>query len=207
MPKSLPVENAESMVRVIRGQRVMLDSDLAGFYGVETKRLLEQVRRNKHRFPEDFAFLLNNEEFATLRSQIATSKTASEARGGRRTNPWVFTEHGAVMLASVLNSAVAIAASVQIVRAFVNMNNVLSANDLVGKLLDIEKRLSGHDDDIAMILNVIRQLAAPSQPARQPKEIGFHTLREDAEGPADLAKLPKKQVRYAAPKRTRKEKK
>jgi hypothetical protein len=195
------------MVRMIRGQRVMLDSDLAGFYGVETKRLLEQVRRNKHRFPDDFAFMLNNEEFATLRSQIATSKTASEARGGRRTNPWVFTEHGAVMLASVLNSAVAIAASVQIVRAFVNMNNALSASDLVGKLVDLEKRLSGHDDDIAAILNVIRQLAAPQQPQRAPKEIGFHTLREDAEECPELAKMPRKVVRYNSPKRTRKEKK
>ncbi len=207
MPKSLPVENAESMVHVIRGQRVMLDSDLAGFYGVETKRLLEQVRRNKHRFPEDFAFVLHNEEVASLRSQIATTKTRVEGRGGRRTNPWVFTEHGAVMLASVLNSAVAIAASVQIVRAFVNMNNTLSANDLVGKLVDIEKRLTGHDSDIAAILNIIRQLAAPPQPARQQKEIGFHTLREDADGCPDLENLPKKEVRYTVPKRTRKEKK
>ena len=206
MPNSLPVENAESMVHVIRGQRVMLDSDLAGFYGVETKRLLEQVRRNKHRFPEDFAFILDNEEVAFLRSQIATTKTRIDGRGGRRTNPWVFTEHGAVMLASILNSAVAIAASVQIVRAFVHMNNTLSANDLVGKLADIEKRLSGHDGDIAKILNIIRQLAAPSYPAQTNREIGFH-MREDAEGCPDLANLPRKSVRYTAPKRTRKEKK
>lgn len=110
------------------------------------------------------------------------------------------------MLASVLNSAVAIAASVQIVRAFVNMNNTLSANDLVGKLVDIEKRLTGHDSDIAAILNIIRQLAAPAQPPRQHKEIGFHTLREDSEGCSDLISLPKKEVRYTVPKRIRKEK-
>ena len=98
MSKVVPVEKVENAILTVRGMRVMLDSDLAAFYGVETKRLLEQVRRNKHRFPKDFAFHLEAQEFAILRSQFATSSL----HGGRRTLPWVFTEHGVVMLASVV---------------------------------------------------------------------------------------------------------
>ena len=204
MPKALPIEDAETLVRVIRGQRVMLDSDLAGFYGVATKRLLEQVRRNTHRFPDDFAFRLEPQELANLRSQIATSSL----HGGRRTMPWVFTEHGAVMLASVLNSAVAIAASVEIVRAFVKMRNALSASDLVAKLTDIEKRITGQDKDISALFGALRQLL--ETPRKDRGEIGFHTLHEDEPGASrsDFAKMPHRKIRYSdlAPKRTRKKK-
>ncbi|MEO6750215.1 MAG: ORF6N domain-containing protein [Chthoniobacteraceae bacterium] len=204
MPKALPIETAETLVRMIRGHRVMLDSDLAGFYGVETKRLLEQVRRNIHRFPDDFAFRLEPQELANLRSQIATSSL----HGGRRTMPWVFTEHGAVMLASVLNSAVAIAASVEIVRAFVKMRNALSASDLVAKLTDIEKRITGHNKDISALFGALRQLL--ETPSKDRGEIGFHTLREDEPGTSrsDFAKTPHRKVRYTdlVPKRTRKKK-
>ena len=191
MPKALPIETAETLVRVIRGHRVMLDSDLAGFYGVATKRLLEQVRRNIHRFPDDFAFHLDPQELANLRSQIATSSL----HGGRRTMPWVFTEHGAVMLASVLNSAVAISASVEIVRAFVKMRDALSASDLVTKLTDIEKRIAGHDKDISTLFGALRQLL--ETPRKNRGEIGYHTLRED-ETSSDVARPPRREVRYTA---------
>jgi hypothetical protein len=197
MSKALPIENAEALVHIIRGQRVMLDSDLAGFYGVTTKRLLEQVRRNIHRFPDDFAFHLDTEELAALRSQFATSNIG---RGGRRTRPWVFTEHGAVMLASILNSAVAITASVEIVRAFVRMRNVLSASDLVAKLVDIEKRIGAHDSDIATLFGALRQLL--ESPKTGHGEIGFHTLRED-ETTSDTTLPPRRAVRYTTKRRTR----
>jgi len=196
MSNALPIENAEELVHVMRGQRVMLDSDLAGFYGVPTKRLLEQVRRNIHRFPDDFAFRLRPQEFANLRSQNATSSS----HGGRRTMPWVFTEHGAVMLASVLNSAVAIAASVEIVRVFVRMRDVLSASDLVAKLVDIEKRIGAHDSDIATLFGALRQLL--QSPDTEKGEIGFHTLRED-ETTSDATLPPRRRVSYPAKRRTR----
>lgn len=180
-----------------RGESVMLDSDLAILYGVETRVFNQAIARNVHRFPADFAFQLQRKEFTNLMSQIVTSSS----HGGRRKLPWVFTEHGAVMLASVLNSAVAIAASVEIVRAFVKMRDALSASDLVTKLTDIEKRISGHDKDISSLFGALRQLL--ETPRKERGEIGYHTLREDATS-ADLASLPRRQVRYAAPRRTRK---
>jgi hypothetical protein len=111
----VPVDRVVSIIHVIRGQRVMLDADLAARYGVTTKRLNEQARRNRDRFPEDFMFQLTVREAGLLRSQIATSKPG---RGGRRFRAHAFTEHGAVMLASVLNTPIAVAASLQVVRAF-----------------------------------------------------------------------------------------
>ena len=192
MPETLTIESVESAIYHIGGVRVMLDSDLAKFYGVPTKVLNQAVRRNKHRFPVDFAFQLTAEDFANLRSQFVTS---SSPHGGRRFLPWVFTEHGAVMLASVINSAAAISASVQIVRAFVKMHKTLSAPDLSTKLMEIEMRLGGHDADITTLLDIVRQMAAEPQPDNHRREIGFHTLREE---PATYG---------AKPKRTRKEKK
>ncbi|MEO6785140.1 MAG: ORF6N domain-containing protein [Chthoniobacteraceae bacterium] len=200
MPKALPIESAETLVRVIRGERVMLDSDLAGFYGVATKILNQAVRRNRHRFPEDFAFQLRPQELANLRSQSVTSSL----HGGRRTMPWVFTEHGAVMLASVLNSAVAIAASVEIVRAFVKMRGALSASDLVAKLVDIEKRITGHDEDITALFGALKQLLERPKSGRG--EVGFHTLRED-ETASDLARKPRIKVTYRPQRRARTTKK
>ncbi len=168
MPTNRVVKIVENAIHLIRGQRVMLDSDLAGMYGVTTKRLNEQMRRNKERFPKDFAFQLRREELANLRSQIATSSF-----GGRRYLPWAFTEHGAIMLASVLNSPVAIAASLRIVRAFVHLREMINANyALAAKFAELEKRFDTHDEQIAQLFAAIRQMLAP--PASEKREIGFH---------------------------------
>ncbi len=168
----------ENLILTVRGQRVMLDSDLARIYGVTTRRLNEQLRRNRDRFPVDFAFQLTPQEFACLMSQIATSKPG---RGGRRKLPWVFTEHGAIMLASVLNSPVAVQASVRVVRAFVFMREQLtkagqiSAAEVVKKLAELEGRVGQHDEAIRLIFTALRQLLEPPLAADdEPKgPIGF----------------------------------
>jgi hypothetical protein len=163
------LDSVESAIYLIRGQRVILDSDLAKIYGVSTMRLNEQLRRNKKRFPLDFAFQLTREEFTNLISQFAISRS----HGGRRKLPWAFTEHGAIMLASVLNSAVAIDASVRVVRALVRLHEIISANaELASKFAQLERRLDSHDDAIAQLFAAIRQLLAPA-PAKK-REIGFH---------------------------------
>ncbi len=175
-------------IHLVRGERVMLDSALADIYGVPTKRLNEQLRRNKERFPADFAFQLTAEEFTNLRSQIATSSSgASEdlrsqnvtsSYGGRRYRPWVFTEHGAIMLATVLNSDIAVQASVRVVRAFVQMRELVSANAVLArKLSDLEKKSDTHDQAMAQLFQAIRSLIEPT-PAKK-REIGFH-VREKA---------------------------
>src|SRR5215218_2102098 len=119
----VPVERVESRILLIRGEKVILDTDLAELYGATTKRLNEQVRRNLDRFPADFMFQLTDEEFAILRSQFATSRSGW---GGRRYPPFVFTEHGAIMAANVLNSPRAVAVSVTVVRAFVRLRQILA---------------------------------------------------------------------------------
>jgi hypothetical protein len=145
----------------------MLDADLASLYGVSTKRLNEQVRRNLSRFPEDFAFRLTRDEVDRLRSQIATSKPG---RGGRRYLPMAFTEHGAIMLASVLNSPVAVHASIQVVRAFVQLRAMLSAHsDLAHRLDELERR---YDHRFQAVFDAIRRLMqGPESPPRP--RIGF----------------------------------
>ena len=164
----------EDMIYLIRGRRVMLDSDLAIIYGVELKRLNEQVRRNVERFPKDFAFQLEHQEFANLKSQFATSSL----HGGKRKLPWVFTEHGALMLASVLSNPVAIEASVRVVRAFVWLREQLIANkELTQKLNQLEGRVTGHDEAITSLFEAIRQLIEPPLPEDR-RQIGF--LRETA---------------------------
>jgi hypothetical protein len=166
----VPVEGIARLIYVVRGQKVMLDSDLAEIYGVTTRRLNEQVGRNADRFPSDFAFQLTPEELASLMSQIATSK---KGRGGRRKLPWVFTEHGAIMLASVLNSPVAVQASVRVVRAFVRLREMLASNrELAQKLAELERKFEGHDDAIRNLFEAIRQLLTPPKPGR--RKIGFH---------------------------------
>ena len=163
----------EDAIHLIRGQRVMLDSDLAKFYGVTTKQLNQQVRRNVQRFPADFAFQLSAEEFTNLRSQSVTSK-----RGGRRYLPWAFTEHGAIMLATVLNSDIAIDASIRVVRAFVHLREMIAANAaLAAKFAELEQRLDANDEQIAQLFAAIRQLLAPAP--QKKREIGFH-VREKA---------------------------
>ena len=151
----------------------MLDADLAKIYGVTTKRLNEQLKRNKDRFPKDFAFQLTAREIAEMRSQFVT--TLSE-HGGRRNLPYVFTEHGAIMLASVLNSKTAVAASVNVVRAFVSMREAISRNKkLAEKFAEIESRLDGHDETLAELFAAIRQLIDGPDEAEGPKrQIGFH---------------------------------
>jgi len=168
-------EGIQSLILTIRGQRVMLDSDLARLFGVSTKRLLEQFKRNRDRFPLDFAFQLEREEFAILRSQIATSSF----HGGRRYAPVAFTEHGAIMLVSVLNSPIAVDASVRVVRAFVFLREQLLVNrELAKKFSELEKRVEGHDESIAALFEAIRRLLEPPTEGEK-KEIGFH-MREEA---------------------------
>ncbi len=173
-------------IHLVRGERVMFDSALAEIYGVPTKRLNEQLKRNQKRFPNDFAFQLTPQEFTNLRSQIATSSSkalrgkkilrsqvATSSYGGRRYQPWVFTEHGAIMLATVLNSEIAVEASVRVVRAFVQLRELVSANGtLARQLADLESKLGAHDQAIAQLFQAIRSLIAPA-PAKK-REIGFH---------------------------------
>ena len=168
----VPLERIERAIIVVRGEKVMLDSELAEIYGVETKRLNEQVRRNLHRFPPDFMFQLTFEEAESLRSQIATS---NEGRGGRRYLPYAFTEHGALMLANVLNSERATQTSVMVVRAFVKLRQMLASNaELARKLAAMEKK---YDAQFKVVFDAIRQLMSP--PEKPKREIGFHVKHDD----------------------------
>lgn len=152
---------------VIRGQRVLLDADLAHLYEVETKKFNQQIKRNQTRFPPDFMFRLTADEFESLRSQNVTSK-----RGGRRYLPLAFTEHGAIMAASVLNSDRAVEMSVYVVRAFVQLRAVLLDHKaLADKLTALERRVSHHDNSLAEVIDAIRALMAQPKPANRP--IGF----------------------------------
>lgn len=154
-------------ILVIREQRVLLDSDLAQLYEVETKRFNEQIKRNLSRFPADFMFTLTKEEFNPLRSHFVTSN-----RGGRRYLPMAFTEHGAIMAASVLNSPRAVEMSVYVVRAFVQLRAVLIDHKaLAEKLAKLESRVAGHDSTLAEVINALRALMAQPQTAKRP--IGF----------------------------------
>ncbi len=182
-PKTLiPLETIERRIYLIRRHKIMLDSDLAGIYGVSTLRLNEQVRRNAKRFPSDFMFQLSRTEYESLRSQIAISNTG---RGGRRYLPYVFTEHGTVMLSAVLHTPVAIEASIQIARAFVKLREVLASHrELAAKLEAIERRLASHDAElgehakhIRAVFDAIRQLMESPKPPEEPetprRPIGF----------------------------------
>ena len=167
----VPVERIERAIFSIRGEKMMLDSDLAELYGVETKRLNEQVRRNLNRFPPDFMFQLTAEEWESLRSQFATLKRGEH----RKYLPFAFTEHGALMLANVLNSERAAQTSVQVVRAFVRLRQMLAANaELARKLEAMENK---YDRQFKVVFDAIRQLMSP--PARPKREIGFHVKYDD----------------------------
>ena len=147
-------------IYLIRGQKVMLDKDLAELYGVETKHLKRQVKRNQARFPEDFMFKLSSVEFNNLRSQIGTSSW-----GGIRYTPYAFTELGVSMLSGVLNSETAIRVHIQIIRVFAKMKELLLTHkDILLQLEKIEKKLTGHDEDIALIFQYLKQLLNPPQP-------------------------------------------
>ena len=148
---------------------MLLDTDLAAFYGVSTKRFNEQVRRNQARFPADFMFSLNEEEFVSLRSQIATSNVG---RGGRRYAPYAFTEHGAIMAATLLNSPRATEISVHIVRAFVELRDLVAGNRaFAAKLMQLERKVASHDESITGLIESMRQLLAPPDPPK--RSIGF----------------------------------
>jgi hypothetical protein len=163
----------EKRILVVRGRQVMLDEDLASLYGVETKRLIQQVKRNLKRFPEDFMFQLSRAEAEALRSQIATS---NDGRGGRRYAPYAFTEQGVAMLSSVLRSDRAIAVNIAIMRAFVELRRAAASHAALGKRLEeLERethaRLGTHDEQLSQIFEALRQLIAP--PPRPKRRVGF----------------------------------
>ena len=179
----LPTERIAHAIQVIRGHKVIVDADLAALYGVETRRLNEQVRRNPDRFPADFMFQLTAEEMGALMSQFATSNAG---RGGRRKRPLVFTEHGALMAATVLNSPRAVEVSLYVVRAFVRIRETLAQHkDLAAKLLELEKKTEAlalrHDSlaantrmQLKQVFEAIRELMSPPEPTRK-RPIGFIT--------------------------------
>jgi hypothetical protein len=171
-PKDLIAEKQIlKTIMLVRGEKVILDSDLAELYGVETRRLNEQVRRNIEKFPEDFMFQLTKEEFENLKSQIATS---SSGWGGRRKLPLVFTEHGALQAANVLNSEQANKMSVFIVRAFIRLREMALTNEkLSRKVGQLEKRVSDHDEILIELVREIRTLIDTPKPKRKPRSIGF----------------------------------
>jgi len=161
--------HVEKLIRVIRGHKVMLDADLAKLYGVETRVLIQAVKRNANRFPADFMFLLSVDEAKRLRSQSVISK---QGRGGRRYLPFVFTEQGVAMLSSVLNSDRAVEINIQIMRAFVRLREMIASNkDLARKLDALERKLESHDVHIRSLFEAIRQLMAPPEPKK--RKIGF----------------------------------
>lgn len=171
-----PMSRIGGMIHLIRGCRVMLDSDLAVLYGVATKRLKEQLKRNIDRFPGDFAFELSRQEFAELKGRMPNTKLA----GGRRYLPWAFTEHGAVMLASILNTPTAVEASIRVVRAFVQLRELLATSkELAAKLSELERRLGAHDQAIKTLFDAIKQLLEPPATEEKRREIGFH-MKEEA---------------------------
>jgi hypothetical protein len=170
----VPVERVERLIHLARGEKVLLDADLAKLYEVETKALNRAVRRNRSRFPPDFMFQLTVEEAANLRYQIGTSKAG---RGGRRYLPYAFTEQGVAMLSSVLRSERAVQVNVAIMRAFVGLRRMLAGNEALSrKLAELERRLEDHDEGIKSLFDAIRELMAPPETPR--REMGFH-IKED----------------------------
>lgn len=167
----VPSERIAHSILLLRGQKVLLDADLAELYGVETRVLVQAVKRNLERFPADFMFQLEKQDLAVLRSQTVISSV----HGGRRTTPYAFTEQGVAMLSSVLSSPRAIAVNIEVMRAFVRLREVLASNkELAAKLTELERKLMTHDQAIAGILDAIRQLMAPP-PAIKKRPIGFVT--------------------------------
>ena len=166
-----PLERISAKTLQVRGRKVILDSDLAVLYGVETRVLLQAVRRNAERYPPDFLFTLSNHEVAVLRSQSVIS--SASAHGGRRNARLAFTEHGAIMAAAVLNSPLAIQMSVYVVRAFVQFRDALAAGGEIAKRLDqLERKVGTHDRAILEILGALRALTKPAEVPKR-RRIGF----------------------------------
>jgi len=172
----IPRERIERHILLIRGEKVMLDADLADLYGVETRVLVQAVRRNLDRFPDDFMFQLDRQEFDNLRSQIVTS---SSGWGGRRYRPYAFTEQGVAMLSSVLRSRRAVQVNIEIMRAFVRLRAMLGTHaDLARKVAALERK---YDGQFRVVFEAIRALMEPSEPRRRKKPVGYLTEagRED----------------------------
>ena len=169
--KLISAERIEGIIHIVRGQRVMLDSDLAELYGVPTKRLNEQVARNMDRFPDDFVFQLTEQEVANLKSQFATS---SLAHGGRRKLPWAFIEHGVAMLSSVLRSPTAVRVNIEIIRTFVRLRRLLATpGELVAQITQLAETVKLHDHQIKAISDVLRRMMEPPPPTTPKRRIGF----------------------------------
>jgi hypothetical protein len=168
-----PIRQIAQSIYLIRGQRVMLSRDLAILYGVAVNVLNQAVKRNAVRFPADFVFQLKAEELANLKSQFVTSSWG----GPRRASPYAFTEQGAAMLSSVLESERAVKVNIAIMRAFVKLRETLEINrELARKFSELERRVGKHDEEIAAIIDAIRQLMAP--PEKPKREIGFHVRKQ-----------------------------
>jgi hypothetical protein len=175
-------QQIESAVLVLRGEKVLLDADLAAMYGVTTKALNQAVRRNRSRFPPDFMFRLTKEELENWRSQVVTSNPA--AKMGLRRAPYAFTEQGVAMLSSVLRSERAVRVNVEIMRAFVRLRRVLAVNaELAGRLDELERRVGRHDEQFTAVIRAIRQLMEPVEPAKR-RKIGFHVTHTDSAPPS-----------------------
>lgn len=185
-PVNVPSERIETRILYLRGHKAMLDTHLAELYEVETRVLVQAVKRNLRRFPPDFMFQLTDHELRDLRSQfVMSSPETVRAWGGRRTPPYAFTEQGVAMLSSVLRSPRAIAVNIEIMRAFVRLRGLVATNKELARKLEelearIEKRLTTHDQAIAGILEAIRQLMAPPEPKKRP--IGFVVTEEKKRG-------------------------
>ena len=168
----IPREQIEESILLLRGQKVMLDTDLADLYGVDAKQLKRQVRRNRDRFPTDFMFELSKEEYAAVRCHFGTLKRGEHSKYP----PYVFTEQGVAMLSSVLRSKRAVQVNIAIMRAFVKLRELVGAHkELAGKLAELERRVANHDGHIQSLFHAIRQLMEPATP--KPSRIGFEALR------------------------------
>ncbi len=175
------LEHIEQSIRIVRGQKVLFDRDLAKLYGVETKRLKEQVRRNIDRFPDDFMFVLTKDELSNWRSQIATSNSD---RMGLRHSPMVFTEQGVAMLSGVLNSVRAVKVNIAIMRTFVKLRQMLESHaQLADKLAEFESK---YDEQFQVVFEVLNKLMLPEEPNR--KQIGFCVKESNVEYVADKCK-------------------
>ncbi|MHB8217333.1 MAG: ORF6N domain-containing protein [Candidatus Sulfotelmatobacter sp.] len=180
MPKRQPTiaSAVESRILILRHQRMILDADIAELYGVPVRQLNQQVKRNRERFPSDFVFQLTAKEHEILRSQIVISK---DTHGGRRYRPFAFTEHGAIMAATVLNSERAVQMSVFVVRAFVRLREMLATNRrLAARLYELENRLDTHDSTIQDLIEAIKELMTPEEAPRL--RIGFQLPAGKAKG-------------------------
>jgi hypothetical protein len=188
MAQLIPIEQIERLIHLARGEKVLLDVDLAKLYAVTTGALNRAVKRNLNRFPPDFMFQLTADEARILKCQIGIS---SFGHGGRRRSlPYAFTEQGVAMLSSVLRSERAVQVNVAIMRAFVSLRRMLASNEaLARKLADLERRLEGRDQAIKSLFDALRELMAPA--ARPRREIGFHAIGK--EGAKSVKKMAKRE--------------